>query len=65
MIQYVRKRVLHKIKADTKKSTECSGVKAFLIAKGSLVLLCDHPERLNKIQDNFKSKTVCHCWTPL
>ena len=31
-------------------------VKAFLIAKGSLVLLCDHPERLNKIQDNFKSK---------
>ena len=39
VMQYVRKRALQKIKADTKKSTDCSGGKALPIAKGSLVLL--------------------------
>ena len=53
-MQYVRKRAWQKIKPDTKKSTECSGGKALLIVKGSLVLLWDHPEEQNKIQDNFK-----------
>ena len=53
MKQYVRMRALQKIKADTKRITEHSGAKALLIAKGSLVLLQDHPEGQNKIKDRI------------
>ena len=37
------------------KSMECSGGRSPLIAKGSLELFRDHPERWSMIQDKFKS----------
>ena len=38
------------------KSVSRAGGKALDIPLGNLVLLCDHPEGCNKIQDNYKSK---------
>ena len=37
------------------KSVSQEGGKALEIPIGNLVLLCDHPEGQNKIQDNYKS----------
>ena len=39
-----------------KKSKTRTGGKTLCIPKGNLVLLRDHPEGCNKIQDNYKSK---------
>ena len=38
------------------KSVSWAGGKALEILLGNLVLLCDHQEGQNEIQDNFKSE---------
>ena len=47
---------LKHIKQSTKKSQIRTGGKPLQITVGNLVLLRDHPEVYNKIQDNYKSK---------
>ena len=44
------------MKLSVEKSVSQSGGKALNIPLGNLVLLHDHPEGHNKIQDNYKSK---------
>ena len=51
------------IKQSAKKSQIRTGGKSLQIPMGNLVLLRDHPEDRNKIQDNYKSKpfvVICH-----
>ena len=45
-----------RIKQSAEKSVSWAGGKTPNIPIGNLVLLCDHPEDWNKIQDNYKSK---------
>ena len=47
---------LKRIKLSVEKSVSQAGSKALKIPIGNLVLLHDHPEGLNKIQDHYKSK---------
>ena len=47
---------LKRIKQSTEKSVSQTGGKDLIIPIGNLVLLCDHPEGWNKIQDHYKSK---------
>ena len=47
--------VLKHIKQSAKKSQSRSGGKSLHILVGNLVLLRDHPEGCNKIQDSYKS----------
>ena len=53
-IVQANKRVLKSIQARAKVNKRSSGDKDFDIPIGNLVLLCDHPEGRNKIQDNYK-----------
>ena len=50
------KRALKHIKTSAKKSADRVGGKPLTIPVGNLVLLRDHPEGCNKIQDNYKSE---------
>ena len=57
------RQALKHIKQSAKKSQTRTGGKTLHIPVGNMVLLRDHPEGLNKIQDNYKSKlffTVDH-----
>ena len=47
---------LKHIKTSAKKSADRVGGKPLTIPVGNLVLLRDHPEGRNKIQDNYKSE---------
>ena len=53
-IVQANKQVLKSIQARAKVNERSSGDKDFDIPIGNLVLLCDHPEGWNKIQDNYK-----------
>ena len=52
----VNRQALKHIKQSAKKSQIRTGGKTLQIPVGNLVLLRDHPEGRNKIQDNYKSK---------
>ena len=52
----VNSSALKHIRQSAKKSQTRVGGKTFNIPVGNLVLLCNHPEGHNKIQDNYKSK---------
>ena len=47
---------LKRMKISAEKSVSWAGGKALSIPIGNLVLLCDHPEGRNKIQDNYKNE---------
>ena len=53
-IVQANKRALKSIQARAKVNERLSGDKDFDIPIGNLVLLCDHPEGRNKIQDDYK-----------
>ena len=53
-IVQANKRVLKSIQVRAKVNERSSGNKDFDIPIGNLVLLCDHPEGRNKIQDDYK-----------
>ena len=59
LILAVNRWALKGIKASAEKSVFWAGGKALEIPIGNLVLLRDHPEGHNKIQDNYKN-TLCH-----
>ena len=44
------------MKLSAEKSVSRAGGKALRIPRGNLVLLHDHPEGRNKIQDNYKNE---------
>ena len=54
LILAAKRWALKRIKASAEKSVSWAGGKALKILIGNLVLLCDHPEGHNKIQDNYK-----------
>ena len=56
LLMSMRRQALKCIKQSAKKSQIRTGGKTLHIPVGNLVLLRDHPEGHNKIQDNFKSK---------
>ena len=53
-IVQANKRVLKSIQARAKVNERSPGDKEFDIPIGNLVLLCNHPEGWNKIQDDYK-----------
>ena len=55
-IMAANKHALKNIKASAKKSADHVGGKPLAIPVGNFVLLRDHPEGTNKIQDNYKSE---------
>ena len=55
LILAVNRQALKRIKTSAEKSVSWVGGKALKILVGDLVLLCDHPEGHNKIQDNYKN----------
>ena len=55
LILAVNRQALKRIKHSAEKSVFQAGGKALNISLGILVLLCDHLEGQNKIQDNYKS----------
>ena len=56
LILAVNRCALKRIKQSVEKSVSQAGGKALEILIGNLVLLHDHPEGWNKIQDHYKSK---------
>ena len=56
LILAVNRRALKRIKQSAEKSLSQARGKDLKILIGNLVLLCDHPEGWNKIQDHYKSK---------
>ena len=56
LILAVNRHALKRIKQSAEKSVSQTGGKALKIPVGNLVLLHDHPEGQNKIQDHYKSK---------
>ena len=50
------RKALKRIKTSAEKSVSQAGGKALDIPEGNLVLLHDHPEGCNKIQDNYKNE---------
>ena len=52
---YANKQALKAIHKSTKHNKDCTGGKDLTIPVGNHVLLCDHPEGCNKIQDKYKS----------
>ena len=52
------RQALKRIKTSAEKSVSQAGGKALDIPVGNLVLLCDHPEGCNKIQDNYKNELL-------
>ena len=53
---HANKRAQKNIKATNAKNCKAAGGKDLIIPVGNLVLLCDHPEGRNKIQDNNKDQ---------
>ena len=53
---HANKRAQKNIKATNAKNCKAAGGKDLVIAVGNLVLLCDHPEGRNEIQDNNKDQ---------
>ena len=60
LILAVNRWALQKVKTSAEKSVSWTGGKALKIPMGNLVLLHDHPEGCNKIQDNYKVN--CLSW---
>ena len=61
---YTNKQALKGIHKSTKwNKTSCQCSKDITIPVGNHVLLCDHPEGHNKIQDWYKSEDICCCWS--
>ena len=56
LILAVNRWALKIIKTSVEKSVSWAGGKALEILIGNLVLLCEHPEGHNKIQDNYKNE---------
>ena len=56
LILATNRHALKRIKQSVEKSVYQTGGKALKIPIGNLVLLHDHPEGLNKIQEHYKSK---------
>ena len=56
LILAANQQALKRIKQSVEKSVSRAGGKDLTIPIGNLVLLCDHPEGQNKIQDNYKSE---------
>ena len=56
LLMCVNRQALKHIKQSAKKSQIRTGGKSLQIPIGNLVLLRDHPEGHNKIQDNYKSE---------
>ena len=56
LILAVNRWALKGMKKSAEKSVSRAGGKALNIPIGNLVLLCDHPEGWNKIQDNYKNE---------
>ena len=56
LILAVNRHVLKRIKQSAEKSVSQAGGKALKIPKGNSVLLFDHPEGQNKIQDHYKNE---------
>ena len=50
------KRAQKNIRATNAKNRKAAGGKGLVVTVGNLVLLCDHPEGHNKIQDNNKDQ---------
>ena len=55
LLMSVNRQTLKHIRQSAKKSQVRTGGKTLHIPIGNLVLLQDHPEGCNKIQDNYKS----------
>ena len=56
LILAANRHALKRIKQSAEKSISWAGGKDLEIPIGNLVLLCDHPEGQNKIQDHYKNK---------
>ena len=56
LLMSMNRRALKHIKQSDKKSQSCTGDKTLHIPVGNLVLLRDHPEGHNKIQDSYRSE---------
>ena len=56
LILAANRHALKRIKQSVEKSVSWAGGKDLKIPIGNLVLLCDHPEGRNKIQDHYKSE---------
>ena len=56
LILAMNRHALKRIKQSAEKLVSLAGGKTLKIPIGNLVLLFDHPEGQNKIQDNYKSK---------
>ena len=54
LILALNRQVLKRIKHTAEKSVSQAGGKPLDIPLGNLLLVCDHPEGCNKIQDNYK-----------
>ena len=63
LLMSANSRALKHIKQSVKKSQIRTGGKSLQIPIGNLVLLRDHPEGRNKIQDNYKIRSICHHWS--
>ena len=57
---YTNKQALKGIRKSTKQNKDQTGDKDITIPVGNHVLLCDHPEGCNKIQDQYKSECLLH-----
>ena len=56
LILAMNRHALKRIKQSVEKTASQAGGKTLDIPIGNLVLLCDHPEGQNKLQDNYKSE---------
>ena len=56
LIHTVNRHALKRIEQSAQKSVSQAGHKVLDVPIDKLVLLCDHPEGQNTIQDNYKSK---------
>ena len=56
LILAANRQALKRIKTSAEKSVSQAGGKALNIPIGNLMLLHNHPEGCNKIQDNYKNK---------
>ena len=56
LILSANRQALKRFKASAEKSVSQAEGKALKILIGNLMLLCDHPEGCNKIQDNYKNE---------
>ena len=52
----MNRHALKRFEQSAEKSVSWAGGKTLKIPIGNFILLCDHPEGQNKIQDNYKSK---------